>query len=364
MSKTSFKLSIAISALLICSITFLLHAGYGDCIDTVPSALEREVHVMTNAVRMDPTGFRDLYISGTNILLPENYPSVAPLWYNNDLSRAARFHSLDMANTCGMQHESCDKTSFGDRIRSYYTKGFEIAENVATGNATGLKTVIQWLRDDNMQKIPAIDKTDGAGHRENIMYHKYNEMGIGYGYSASRSFNHFWTQDLGNGKPSQYYKIPAGCHFKPNSSTLSYAVNYYDQSGIAPRSAAVCIDSDSYPMALHLGTTNKGTYIYSTANDKNVHCYYFQFVDGNGDTVRFPETMTLTTGSQLYCEEKVNTPVFKFSEDRNNGNLSIGKSLYLLDGKIINETEHRKSSGISVKTKVNDTQREILIKNR
>ena len=147
-----------------------IQAGYGDCIDTLPSAFEREVHVMTNAVRMDPTGFRDTYITGTNILLPANYPAVPPLWYNHDLSRAARFHSVDMALNCGMQHQSCNGDSFSIRLRSFYKTSSRIGENIATGRTTGLQTVVQWLRDDIRQGttyVPAVDKDANGrdGHR-------------------------------------------------------------------------------------------------------------------------------------------------------------------------------------------------------
>jgi hypothetical protein len=277
----------------------MAYSGYGDPQDTLPSAFEREVHVMTNAVRMDPLGFRDTYISGTTILNETSYPSVAPLAYNQNLSRSARAHSVDMAANCGLQHESCDGTSFAKRVTSFYKSSSSIAENIATGKATGIQTVVQWLRDD-VQGKPAADLSGSDGHRKNMMNANYKELGVGYAYSASRQWNHFWTQDFGAGS-AVLYKIPAGCHFKPNNTTLSFAANYYDPTGVAPKSSVVIFDNNVNQMKIMLGSPAKGTYSYSITDDKKVHCYYFIFVDGSGAEIRFPENATLTTGSGLSC---------------------------------------------------------------
>jgi hypothetical protein len=294
------SLFLLIIALLSFSLSF---AGYGDIQDSLPSQKEREVLLMTNAVRMDPAGFRDKFIPNTQILIPDNYPPVEPLWYNHDLSRAARFHSVEMANTCGMLHESCDGTTFSKRVNSFYKSSSNIGENIATGVATGIGTVIQWIRDDNAQKVPAPDKSSTDGHRKNIMNAKYHELGAGYAYSSSRQWNHFWTQDFGGGATAANYKIPAGCHFSPpgNTSTLLYAANFYDKLGNAPLKASVFIDNTEYAMSLYLGKVSAGTYVYSQTKDTKIHCYYFLFTDASGVITRYPQTMTLSTGDQGTC---------------------------------------------------------------
>ncbi len=357
-------------------------AGYGDYSDSIPSAREREVHVMTNAVRMDPEGFRDLYIKGADILKAENYPPTTPLWYNHELNIAARFHSVDMAVNCGLSHHSCDGTNFANRIKNYYKTSSSIAENVATGRSTGFMTVIQWLRDDNNQGVPAEDLSSGDGHRKNIMNPKYYELGCGYAYSNSRKHNHFWTQDFGGGTDKDYYKIPAGCHFKPNASTLSYAANYYDASGVAPKTASVIIDEKSYPMALHLGSASKGTYLLSTNNDEEMHCYYFVFTDCSGNTVRYPHTSILSTGERPVCEnvsiKNDWLPRSKISSNKTNprGDLLTCKhfisganqlththSHYRLDGvKITGKLHQYYSSGIWIYGKTKTGQESITLK--
>jgi hypothetical protein len=276
------------------------HAGYGDPQDTLPSAFEREVLVMTNAVRMAPGAFRDTYIAGTSILSESAYPAVAPLLYNQDLSRGARFHSVDMAKNCGMVHKSCDGTPFEERVSTFYKGSSSIAENIAVGNPTGLLTVIQWLRDDDEQGVPAADRSGNDGHRESIMDTTYKEMGVGYAYNASRRGYHFWTQDFGGGKVTMV-KVPAGCYYKPTSTTIAFAANYYDQSGSSPKSAEVIIDNTPKTMSVMLGVAAKGTWQYSMTDDKKVHCYYFVFTDGMGEWIRFPATATLTTGNALSC---------------------------------------------------------------
>ncbi|HEX2955825.1 MAG TPA: CAP domain-containing protein [Chitinispirillaceae bacterium] len=275
------------------------YSGYGDPQDSLPSAFEREVLVMTNAVRMAPVAFRNTCIAGTSILSESVYPAVPPLLYNQDLSRAARFHSIDMAKNCGMAHNSCDGTSFSARISTFYKDSATIAENIATGKTNGLQTVIQWLRDD-IQNVPAVDGSGNDGHRKNIMNAVYKEQGCGYAYNGSRQWYHFWTQDFGAGKVAMV-KVPAGCHFNPDNTTLTFAANYYEPSGAAPSSAAVIIDNDAKKMDIMLGTAAKGTWSYSMPDDKKTHCYYFLFTDASEVKIRFPETATLTTGNELSC---------------------------------------------------------------
>lgn len=352
--------------LLLCFICKNTLAGYGDYSDSIPSALEREVHVMTNAVRMDPQGFRDFYIKDTTILKTGNYPPTTPLWYNHELSRAARFHSVDMATNCGLSHQSCDGTSFADRVKSFYKTSGYIAENVATGRSTGLLTVIQWLRDDNNQGVPAQDLSSNDGHRQNIMNPRYSEFGCGYAYSSTRRYNHFWTQDFGGATVKEIHKIPAGCHFTPNSSTLSYAANYYDASGVAPRSANVIIDEKSSPMTLHLGSPDKGTYLLSTTSDGKAHCYYFVFVDGSGNSIRFPQNSMLSTGQQPVCES-VNSkngcsPRSEINSTRTSQPLPA-HSLYRLDGvKVTGKLQQYYSSGIWIYGKTKTEQKRIALK--
>ncbi len=293
----------ALAGLIILGSIMESDAGYGDLQSGLPTRLERETLTFTNAVRLAPQAFRDMYIpTALTILQPAHYPAVGPVWYNHNLNTASHIHSVDMAENCGMKHESCDNTPWSTRVKSYYTSGTSIAENVATGKSTGIATVIQWLRDDDSNGQPAADKSSNDGHRINIMNGAYREMGNGYAYSESRKWYHFWTQDFGSA-PGNGYKIPAGTHFiPPNSSTkLDFAAIYYDKTGQAPLKAIIVIDDTENSMTLSLGTASAGTYLYSRPKDNNAHCYYFKFTDGTGAVIRYPETMTLSTTSDEGC---------------------------------------------------------------
>jgi hypothetical protein len=278
-------------------------AGYGDLQSGLPTQQEREALTFTNAVRLAPQAFRNMYIpTASTILQPANYPAVGPVWYNHNLNTASHVHSVDMADNCGMKHESCDNTPWSTRVKSYYISSASVAENVATGKATGIATVIQWLRDDDANGIPAADKSNYDGHRINIMNGIYKEMGNGYAYNESRKWYHFWTQDFG-GATGNGYKIPAGTHFTPpnSSSKLDFLAIYYDKTGQAPSKAIIVIDETENSMTLSLGTASAGTYLYSRPKDNNAHCYYFKFTDGTGAVIRYPETMTLSTASDAVC---------------------------------------------------------------
>jgi len=294
--------TVAISGLIALGSFIESNAGYGDVQSGLPAKQEREALTFTNAVRLAPQTFRDKYIpTASTILQPAKYPAVGPVWYNHNLNTASHVHSVDMAENCGMKHNSCDNTEWSTRIKAYYTSSGSIAENVATGNATGIATVIQWLRDD-VSSTPAADKSGNDGHRLNIMNGAYKEMGNGYAYSASRQWNHFWTQDFG-GAAGNGYKIPAGTHFTPpnSSASLDFAAIYYDKAGQTPSKMAVIIDGTESSMTLSLGTASAGMYLYSRPKDNSAHCYYFVFTDGSGTVIRYPETMILSTASDTGC---------------------------------------------------------------
>ena len=191
------------------------------------------------------------------------------------------------------------------------------------------------------------------------MNSRYKELGAGYAYSSSRQSKHFWTQDFGGGTATEY-KIPAGCHFTPKSSTISFAANYYDNSGSAPTSATVVIDSDVFPMTLLLGKSDKGTYSYTMTNDKLVHCYHFVFTDDSGAEIRFPETVRLTTGTTICCEKNsTSIDTYRFSKVRKGSFIHVQEStnFYNLNGtKITGKLRLYYASGIHVSGETNKTQ--------
>ncbi|MBN2724761.1 MAG: CAP domain-containing protein [Deltaproteobacteria bacterium] len=147
---------------------------------------ENDVFYYTNMARTDPSGFADEFLppgssNGAYEDLSTRTP-VPPLALSEGLILAARAHSKDMALNCGMYHDSCDGTSWSDRISSYYDGG-TLGENIASGFGTGLSVVIAWIEDFNIESL---------GHRENILRSTYEHIGIG-------QYESYWTQDFGAG---------------------------------------------------------------------------------------------------------------------------------------------------------------------
>lgn len=301
------------------SIVFLLalsasaqQRGNGDKVDSFPSLSERQLLVLTNACRLAPAQYRDLYIGNFQVLLPSNYPAVRPLYWSLGLNKSAHAHCIDMANNCGMQHPSCDGTIWSARIQSFYNnKNSSIGENIATGNQTALATIKQWVLEvsnPTPTTVPPDKDAGGAdGHRKNIMTATYKELGCGYAYNSGRQWYHFWTQDFAGGKPDFNNPLVAGCHFFIETGKTTFFVNYYDSSGIVPTEVSCTIDGQKSAMALAMGTTAKGT--YSLVQTKGTLCrqYFFSCLR-NGTTCRYPEYGMLQTSGEGPCSQDYIAP--------------------------------------------------------
>ena len=106
-----------------------------------------------------------------------------PLRANADLTNAARYHSVDMAQDAYFNHDSYDRT--GDelikacdwyiRVRTFYAGGSRIGENIAWNYRSPEEVMQGWM--------------NSAGHRANILG-DYREMGIGF-------YDWYWSQDFG-----------------------------------------------------------------------------------------------------------------------------------------------------------------------
>lgn len=294
--KRTFAL---VFAVVVSLLPTLLYGGYGDLVNGYPSQQERDLHLATNMVRIAPQEFRDSYIGSYNILRPEHYPPVDPIYLHYDLNRSGRVHAEDMAANCGLSHTSCNGTSWFTRIGSYYTDSGGMAENVASGYSTGLATVIQFLRDD-VAGTPAADNSNDDGHRQNIMSSLYEDFGPGYAYSSTRQWYHFWVQDFGGGSPP-FRAIAAGSHLYLSSQKNTFMAVFHDPDGLAPQKAQVVINGIPHTLNHQLGSTAKGSYMLELANDNDCRDYYFFFVDGGGRTWRFPETTDLSNNPSQTC---------------------------------------------------------------
>jgi uncharacterized protein YkwD len=114
------------------------------------------------------------------------YPAAAPLALNLPLRNAARGHSQDMAANNYLSHTSLDGRTYDQRIwQAGYTGGFPLAENIAGGPSSAQAVVDGWMQ--------------SAGHCRNIMGSGYRVVGIGYAFTPSSTYRHYWTQAFGGG---------------------------------------------------------------------------------------------------------------------------------------------------------------------
>ena len=308
---------------------FAQNKNYGDPVPAYPSYpswQECAVLVLTDACRIDPVGFRTAYLNCDTILKPQNYPAAAPLYWNVNLNRSSRAHSADMAAVCGMQHNSCNGTAWDVRLKSYYTPGYPIGENIATGYPAPLDVITGWLKDGNP---PAGDSSGNDGHRANIMDPRYKELGAGYGYGSTIQWYHFWTQDFGGGTSQYvYHPVAGGSHQFPNSSTIQFLAAFYDPQNLAPQEAAIYIDGTKYVLTRFLGTNARGTYALSQTKGTACRRYHFSFTRSGGAAWRYPESGELVTYGEGSCQTVYLPPESLSIKESNDVDLSNINGLF------------------------------------
>ena len=192
----------------------LAAAGYGDPVDGMPSLSERELHMWTNVVRVDPqafdTEFRRGGCSFSGFKTAEK-SSKRPLMWNLELNEAARFHSEDMRANDHFSHTSYDGTPFSERISRFYSEG-HVGENIAWGYPDPFIAVMEgWMC--------------SPGHRANIMTAGYNELGTGQD-------GVYYTQNFGGRQDAEHRALSMGIHL-PHSpqDTATFVVDFYDVDG-------------------------------------------------------------------------------------------------------------------------------------
>ena len=173
-------------------------AGYGDISsDGYPSWAERDVHLWTNIVRVDPDAFFGpespvQHACDIDDFVGDEAIPKAPHYYEFDLNDSGRFHSQDMYDNDHFDHSSSDGTSFGERIARFYTESGYVGENIAVGYPTAESVLLDgWMC--------------SSGHRANIMNGDYNELGVGV-------VTNYYTQNFAAGLIQTTSPIAMGNH--------------------------------------------------------------------------------------------------------------------------------------------------------
>jgi uncharacterized protein (TIGR03382 family) len=253
--------------------------GYGDPVDGYPSHEERQLHLWTNAARVAPEEFEDLYntayepCSYYDDFSEDEQTPKPPLYIDLDLNEVSRFHSDDMNENGCFQHESCDGTDTFERIGEYYTDSQMVGENIAMGSSDPKYDVMQmWM-------------CSTQGHRANIMSGDYNELGPGIA-------GQYMTQDFGAGTLSEG---DPPVRMAVDVDGVIYA-DWGDPD--APAAIEVVMDGVELPMALTHGTPEQGIWSVTPETESGAcQGWYVWWKTAAGAEGTFPEDGSWLLGS-------------------------------------------------------------------
>ena len=293
----------------------VVDGGFGAPNHGYPSWRERAFLVLANAARMAPAAWRDTYMTDLSaahgsILDPAHFPAQPPLHFFFDLARSARAHAADMANNCGLQHDSCNGTRWSERLKQYDPAATYLGENVAAGDPDPRRMLDFLLCDAPSSGAPCCADTDTScnGHRQNIMDPSFTVTGTGYA-QGTQAGTYFWTEDLADNAPPDTGPIVAASHalLPPPQQyvapDLGFFLNYADPAG-APSSVTLYLAGTAHPMSADLGPANQGTYVFSTGaggNGAACQLYHFEAVDSAGHTWRYPASGSFATAGIGAC---------------------------------------------------------------
>src|SRR6266545_2584415 len=108
---------------------------------------------------------------------------VSPLAWNDDLAEAASLHAKDMAERNYFDHVSPTGETPSDRIHAAGFSGIMVGENIASGQTSVDEVMNAWMK--------------SPGHCENIMKPEYKYLGVGYYFSQTSVYGHYWVQCFG-----------------------------------------------------------------------------------------------------------------------------------------------------------------------
>jgi len=271
-----------IGLLVVCLTIVPTHA---DAADGEATNEDYALLVLANEARSEPGAFG------------YDRPVVPPLTWSDELARAARAHSSDMAANGCYQHDSCNGQTWWRRIQHFYPNWTGLAENIIAIGDTPEQMHSAWMR--------------SSGHRANILSGSLFEFGAGAAIGDG-SFGPiaFATEDFGTrAMPSlrSLPAIPAGVVLPRTGTDAARRLlaNFYDYDGppIAVRAlvGASCVD-----LALQTGRPAHGTYT-ATRSFTGQGCtpVVFEAIDGSGARHRFPaEGAILVAAGGAECAQR------------------------------------------------------------
>lgn len=111
------------------------------------------------------------------------YPAVPALTLDPQLNTASDKFAVDLATYNYFNHTGRDGSQPWDRMTREGYIWRAAGENIAAGYSTTRAVVNGWLA--------------SPGHCRNIMSANFKNVGVGYGYSATSTYKHYWVTDFG-----------------------------------------------------------------------------------------------------------------------------------------------------------------------
>ncbi|EPZ32534.1 hypothetical protein ROZALSC1DRAFT_26778 [Rozella allomycis CSF55] len=274
--------------------------------DIQTTYLERTIHTLTNAVRIDPKSYLNNFSNaGTGNCLYNGSPA-RHLFWNMALTQSGRFHCTSMQRSPGCwQHDTCPSEcykfgscSWSSRIWSFYKKPAWIAENIYAGPISPVEIMDGWIRSK-------------MGHCENLLAASATELGVA-------NSNNCVIQDFGGASNTDYNSaLVIGSHVSPkltslNTNNLLFLVTYVNDA--PPSKIWIQIGQQARGLSLLYGSSNRGVY-YFKLNDGNLlgnqSCqnYFFRVIDTKGRNYRFPEKGRFLTFGINGCNQNYNASI-------------------------------------------------------
>ncbi len=113
----------------------------------------------------------------------KTYAAAPALALNAKLNTASDKFALDMATYNYFSHTGRDGSAPWDRMTREGYIWRTAGENIAAGYTTARSVVDGWLA--------------SPGHCANIMNPAFKEVGVGYAYTTTSTYKHYWVNDFG-----------------------------------------------------------------------------------------------------------------------------------------------------------------------
>lgn len=254
--------------------------AYGESKNGRPNMEERLLHVLTNQVRQAPHAWAGW---DTSLASAE---ARGPLYMQDGLYEAGRFHADDMADNNCFMHESCDGTTFESRLSRYF--GGPAGENIYMGHTgfTARDATTGWM--------------NSTGHRMNILESRYNLLGTGFSQVGQRLY---YVQDFGIANGIEKTAIPAAAIEVLGGGKVRLLANYFEANNFPPMSFIARVGSRDVALEKISGANGHAT--YQAMIDEPADCTTVLFIAG---ATTFPSTGALLTGTACTDSFQAGTP--------------------------------------------------------